>query len=103
ASASGPDRSATYSLRLGNARYPHMKLQVQAWPAPVGFLLSVNTHDQVVPPDPDSPQADAFRALQASNQRFKQDIEAAWAAAGLPTFLSYLKDYIDHEEGRADR
>ena len=30
-----------YALRLGNASYPHMKLQVQPWPNAAGFLLSV--------------------------------------------------------------
>ncbi|RUL87874.1 hypothetical protein [Tautonia sociabilis] len=98
-SASGPDRSMTYALRLGNARYPHMKLQVQPWPSPAGFLLSVNTHDQVAVFDPSAPEAEAVRALQAVNQRFKQEIESAWEHAGLPTFLAYLKDYIQREEG----
>ncbi|MGE3822214.1 MAG: hypothetical protein AB7I30_22600, partial [Isosphaeraceae bacterium] len=37
-----------YSLRLGNLRYPHMKLQIQPWPNRSGFRLSVNTHDQVL-------------------------------------------------------
>jgi hypothetical protein len=101
-SASGPDQSTTYSLRLGNQRYPHMKLQVQPWPCPAGFLLSVNTHDQVAAPDPSSPEAEAFRALQATNQQFKTEIETAWERAGLPTFLAYLKDYIENEEGRTE-
>lgn len=99
-SASGPGQSTTYSLRLGNARYPHMKLQVQPWPSPAGFLLSVNTHDQVAAPDPSSPDAEAFRALQAANQQFKTAIETAWERDGLPTFLAYLKDYIEQEENR---
>ena len=85
---------SVFALRLGNARYPHMKLQVQTWPNPAGFLLSVNTHDQVLALDPGAADADAFRALQAENQRLKEGIEAAWDAAGLPTFLRYLRDYI---------
>ncbi|WP_145268862.1 hypothetical protein [Tautonia plasticadhaerens] len=100
-SASGPGQSATYSLRLGNASYPHMKLQVQPWPSPAGFLLSVNTHDQVAAPDPSSPDAEAFRALQAANQQVKTAIESAWERDGLPTFLAYLKDYIEQEEHRS--
>ena len=51
-----------------------MKLQVQPWPNRAGFLLSVNTHDQVHSISPDSPEAAAFRALQADNQRFKETI-----------------------------
>ncbi|HEV3122115.1 MAG TPA: hypothetical protein VGY53_09440 [Isosphaeraceae bacterium] len=90
-----PGRTPVFALRLGNARYPHMKLQVQPWPNAVGFLLSVNTHDQVLALDPESGEAEAFRELQAENQRLKELIELAWDRAGLPTFLRYLKDYID--------
>ena len=90
-----------YALRLGNARYPHMKLQVQPWDNADGFLLSVNTHDQVLALDPAAPDADAFRALQAENQRIKEAIELAWDQAGLPTFLRYLRDYIESHPGSA--
>jgi hypothetical protein len=86
---------AVYALRLGNARYPHMKLQVQPWPTPDGFLLSVNTHDQVLSLDPQSAEAEVFRQLQAENQSLKEGIEQAWDEAGLPTFLRYLRDYIE--------
>lgn len=87
--------SPIYALRLGNLRYPHMKLQVQPWPNEAGFMLSVNTHDQVLAIDPNSSDAPAFRALQAENQKLKEAIETAWDKAGLPTFLSYLRRYIE--------
>lgn len=93
-SASGSG-APIYALRLGNARYPHMKLQVQPWPNPVGYMLSVNTHDQVLALDPADPGADAFRVLQAENGRLKEAIEAAWDREGLPTFARYLRDYIE--------
>jgi hypothetical protein len=93
-------RPPVFALRLGNARYPHMKLQIQTWPNAAGFLLSVNTHDQVLSLDPNSGDTEAFRALQAENQRLKESIELAWDSAGLPTFLRYLKDYIaTHDAG----
>src|SRR5262249_56025261 len=85
---------AVYALRLGNYHYPHMKLQIQPWPNAAGFLLSVNTHDQVLSLDPNAADAPAFRALQAENQRLKETIEQAWDQAGLPTFLRYLREYI---------
>ncbi len=85
--------AAIYALRLGNGRYPHMKLQIQPWPNDAGFMLSVNTHDQVSGIELGS-EADAFRALQTENQRLKELIEQAWDDAGLPTFLRYLRDYI---------
>ena len=97
----GSEGPLIYALRLGNARYPHMKLQVQPWPNPAGFLLSVNTHDQVLALDPNDRDADAFRALQAENQRIKEAIELAWDQAGLPTFLRYLRDYLAAQPGSA--
>jgi hypothetical protein len=83
-----------YALRLGNVRYPHMKLQIQPWPNPAGFMLSVNTHDQVAGLDLGAADAAAFRSLQAENQQLKEAIEQAWDDASLPTFLRYLRDYI---------
>lgn len=93
--AAGAGGASIFALRLGNAHYPHMKLQIQPWPNAAGFLLSVNTHDQVLSLDPDAADAPAFRALQAENQRLKEAIEQAWDQAGLPTFLRYLREYID--------
>jgi hypothetical protein len=90
-----PGRPAPiYALRLGNYRYPHMKLQIEAWPNEAGFLLSVNTHDNVTGIDLGAVDAEAFRDLQAENKRLKEVIEGEWDQASLPTFLRYLKDYI---------
>lgn len=91
----GSGGSPVYALRLGNYRYPHMKLQIQPWPNEAGFMLSVNTHDQVLALDPESSDAQAFRDLQSENQRLKEAIESAWDKAGLPTFLNYLRRYIE--------
>jgi len=92
--------SPIYALRLGNSHYPHMKLQVQPWPNDAGFMLSVNTHDQVLSLDPDSADMPAFREIQEENQRLKEAIEQAWDHAGLPTFLRYLREYIERRAGR---
>ncbi len=91
-----PGRQTPISaLRLGNYRYPHMKLQIQPWPNEAGFMLSVNTHDQVAGISLGEVDAQAFRDLQTENQRLKELIERAWDEAGLPTFLRYLRDYIE--------
>jgi hypothetical protein len=76
-----------------------MKLQIQPWPNQAGFMLSVNTHDQVLAMDPNTSDLPAFRLLQAENQRLKEAIEQAWDDAGLPTFLRYLRDYIGQRTG----
>ncbi len=68
-----------------------MKLQIQAWPNEAGFMLSVNTHDQVLALDPESSDAQAFRDLQSENQRLKEAIESAWDKAVSPPSLNYLE------------
>jgi hypothetical protein len=88
-----------YALRLGNHRYPHMKLQIQTWPNEAGFMVSVNTHDQVAGVSLSEMDAQVFREIQAENQRLKEAIEQAWDEAGLPTFLRYLRDYIESRRG----
>jgi hypothetical protein len=88
---------AIYALRLGNLHYPHMKLQIQPWENEAGFMLSVNAHDQVAGLDIGAADAQAFRELQAENQRLKEAIELAWDDAGLPTFLRYLREYIQNQ------
>jgi hypothetical protein len=88
-----------YALRLGNFKYPHMKLQIQPWPNPAGFMLSVNTHDQVLSLDPNTSDMPAFREIQSENQRLKESIEQALDDAGLPTFLRYLREYIEQRSG----
>ena len=88
------DGQPIYGLRLGNARYPHMKLQVQPWDVKDGFLLSVNTHDHALALDPNAPDAAAFMQLQADNQRLKVAIEQEWDRNALPTFPRYLRDYL---------
>ena len=93
--------SSIYSLRLGNVRYPHMKLQVQPWPNDAGFLLSVNTHDQVLSLEPSTADLPAFRELQDYNQKLKEEIEQAWDETGQPTFLRYLREYIE-QRGAGD-
>lgn len=91
----GPGREEPiFALRLGNARYPHMKLQIQPWPNEAGFMISVNTHDQILGLGSDAVDFEEFRELQAFNQQLKEVIEQAWDEAALPTFLRYLRDYI---------
>jgi hypothetical protein len=97
ANRGGPGVTPIYALRLGNAAYPHMKMQLQPWPNSRGFLLSVNTHDHVNTIEEGSAEAIAYHALQAENQKYKEQIEHAWDEAGLPTFLRYLREYVQSQ------
>ncbi|MFO0958698.1 MAG: hypothetical protein U0800_14910 [Isosphaeraceae bacterium] len=83
-----------FALRLGNASYPNMKLQVQPWAGPSGYLLSVNSHDHVPEAAILPAELERYRSLQVENQRIKSLVEEAWDGAGLPTFNRYLKDYL---------
>jgi hypothetical protein len=90
----------SYALRLGQPKYPHMKLVVDpAPPVAVGavgadYMLRVDAHDRHLHAAPGSPDAAWLTAVRMSNKELGEAIEAAWAAAGLPTFKSYLKQQL---------
>jgi len=76
--------SPRYTLRLGNKRYPFMKFVVQEYLVDREYFFSVDTHDDL-DVRCDNPDYDAWQQLRAHNRALKQEIEAAWVAAGLPT------------------
>lgn len=75
---------ARYTLRLGNARYPFMKFVVQEYLVDSEYFFSVDTHDDLDVRS-DNPDYDAWQELRKHNAALKQQIESAWAEAGLPT------------------
>lgn len=83
-------RPAGYKLRMGNPFYPHMRLIIESAPDG-GYLFRVDTHDRHCAPPPKSRDYTSFCKLMERNQLVAQQIEAAWAAAGIPTFQGYLK------------
>ena len=76
--------SPRYTLRLGNRRYPFMKFVVQEYLVDKEYFFSVDTHDDLDVRS-DNPDYDAWQELRAHNRALKQQIEEAWAVAGLPT------------------
>ena len=84
--------SPRYNLRLGNKLYPHMKLAIERSPDGKSHLFRADTHDRHIRPTPGSRDAAAFEQLMQMNQKLAEQIEADWAAAGLPTFKQYLRD-----------
>jgi len=73
-----------YNLRLGNHRYPHMKLV---------FILEnrnpvfyVDAHDAHFTLPPEMPGYDQLVKLRDANRKMKGVIEAAWSAEQLPIF-----------------
>jgi hypothetical protein len=74
-----------FALRLGNEKYPHMKLVLRRQ-GDEGYGFAVECHDQhfeVESTDPDAPRA---HDLKRYNQALKETIESAWRDAGLPVF-----------------
>jgi CheY-like chemotaxis protein len=73
-----------YALRLGNVRYPFMKLVVQEYLVDGEFFFSVDTHDDL-DVRPTAPDYERWQELKRENRRLKEAIEQSWRAAGLPT------------------
>lgn len=102
----------SYALRLGQPMYPHMKLVIDPAPADPGqgdnalplptddFILRVDSHDRHLHAPPGSPDAAWLQAVRTSNKELGEKIEAAWGAAGLPTFKEYLRRRLQARKNR---
>lgn len=91
-----------YSFRVGNAWYPHMKITVQPYDFPPGFVFGVDTHDHFKLPA-NSPEVEGVRELQAKNLELARQVEDAWMTRGLPTLRGLLERYIEHARHSAGR
>jgi hypothetical protein len=78
-----------YTLRLGSAAFPHLKLQI-VQVEDGSWVFSVDTHDAIVL-DPLHPDFARWTELQRSNRGLKEQIELAWENAGLLTFNALLR------------
>lgn len=87
-------RSATgnrsFALRLGNSQYPFMKLLIAEHLVQDEFFFSVDTHDQAFDQNVDP----KFCQIRAGNRQLKDDIEAAWDGAHLPTTF-HMRGLVD--------
>ena len=73
-----------FSLRLGNERYPWMKIVIQEFLVSGEFFISVDTHDDIRI-DPSMPDYEAWCQLREHNRALKEEVEQHWERAGLPT------------------
>ena len=89
-SSKQPGGARCYALRLGNARYPFMKFCIQEYLFQDEFFFIVDTHDQMFGAQDDPKLA----RLMAFNRETKDEIEAAWEGAGLPTTVE-LKGLLE--------
>jgi len=107
---SKPSGAHRYALRLGNARYPFMKLVLQENLLEDEYTLCADTHDQIEVKS-SAPDYKEWLEVRAYNARIKQAIEDRWTEAGLPSPAA-LKDAIErwlrdhprpHLPGRGER
>jgi CheY-like chemotaxis protein len=74
-----------YTLRLGNWRYPFMKLALQEYLVRGEYFFSVDTHDDLKI-SPEMPDYDGWQEIRRFNRGLKLEIESAWERADLPTY-----------------
>jgi len=77
-------RIGRYVLRLGNSRYPHMKLVLEESILEDEFAFAVDTHDDLNVP-PDAPDYERWNAVRDHNRRVAERIERAWQEEDVPT------------------
>lgn len=89
-----------YTLRVGNALYPNMKVVFQELLVRDKFFFAVDTHDEIFV-DSTWPDFDHWIELKRKNVEIKDEVERVWAEAGIPTFASVVQE-IEHETRKAD-
>ena len=61
------------------------------------FLFNVDIHDLYLS-RPDGRETEEEQREREASEILKRTVEDAWAAAGLPTFVSYMESYLDERE-----
>lgn len=89
-----------YVLRLGNSRYPHMKLALEESILNDEYVFGVDSHDDLNV-SPEAPDYARWNALRRHNRLVAEEIEKEWREAGIPT-LRTLQDLLDHVEPLTD-
>ncbi len=97
-----PERCTRLRLRLGNPRYPYMKLGLDRVPETGDWVLTVDCHDRMLAEAASEVERDLVRELIRCNAEMKSRIERRWAEAGLPTFAQYVRDRLARRKGERD-
>ena len=77
------DEVAAYGLRLGNEKYPHMKLLLKHDGESCHF--EADPHDEDFELESTDPEALKVHELREHNLKLKEEIETRWREADLPT------------------
>ncbi len=89
-----------YVLRLGNERYPHMKLVLEESILVEQYVFGVDTHDDLKV-DPDAPDFERWTRVREHNRDLKLVIEQDWKREGVPV-LSDIKTMLGKVEQLSD-
>jgi len=87
---SGAGRMRRFTLRLGNLRYPFMKLVFQELLIRGRFFFAVDTHDEMDLKD-SFPDYEQWLELKRYNAQLKESVERAWRKEGVPTFATIVE------------
>lgn len=84
----------SFAMRLGNDKYPHMKLRLSRPPCEEGFLFTVDCHDTFLSAPIGSPDYEPLEALKRHNAFVAEAIRLAWEEVHLRTERVYLRHKI---------
>lgn len=84
-------RLRKFTLRLGNRRYPFMKMSFQELLLRDVFFFAVDTHDEMDIKET-TPNYREWELIREHNQNAKASIEKAWRENGVPTFQDVLDE-----------
>src|SRR5262245_39808121 len=88
----GDETVHCYALRLGNPRYPFMKLLLQEHLVQDEYFFEVDSHDHMF--DADGEERETMEALKRYNFDVKNRVEWALGEAHLPT-SGHLKGLVE--------
>lgn len=84
-------RMRRFTLRLGNRRYPFMKLVFQESLIRNSFFFGVDTHDELDIKET-TPDYAEWLLIRDYNARVKEKVEREWKDLDVPTFEDVLED-----------
>ncbi len=90
----------SFALRVGNRRYPYMKIRLSRPPGKRMFIFSVDAHDAILHAPTGSTDAAALAQLKRFNAQLTHQVMAVWDAAHLPTERSYMRQMIEQAKRR---
>ena len=89
-------RMRAFALRLGNRRYPFMKLVLEELLVRDKFFFTVDTHDELDVKET-TPDYAEWLAIRDFNSGVKKRVESRWRADGIPTCADVLASIEDED------